>query len=172
MIRAPPRSTLTDTLFPYRTLFRLPHRRPRRLVGRAWRAGTRAMTGRRTRMNDAPLLAWGDALRASKARRRRIGRRMVAGGLGLGLVLLSAVLPPAPRLVWNASASAPQGLYAVTPGAWVEPGEMVIARVPPRYRPPAAARRYLPLTVPLGQRLASSAGQRVGASGLGVSFTV
>src|SRR3546814_18766447 len=92
------------------------------------------MTGRRTRMNDAPLLAWGDALRASKARRRRIGRRMVAGGLGLGLVLLSAVLPPAPRLVWNASASAPQGLYAVTPGAWVEPGAMVIARVPLRYR--------------------------------------
>src|SRR3546814_15564192 len=98
------------------------------------------MTGRRTRMNDAPLLAWGDALRASKARRRRIGRRMVAGGLGLGLVLLSAVLPPAPRLVWHASASAPQGLYAVTPGARVEPGERVIARVPLRYRRRAAAR--------------------------------
>src|SRR3546814_6357619 len=72
---------------------------------------------------------------------------MVAGGLGLGLVLLSAVLPPAPRLVWNASASAPQGLYAVTPGAWVEPGEMVIARVPLRYRQLAAARRYLPMNV-------------------------
>src|SRR3546814_9749430 len=114
------------------------------------------MTGRRTRMNDAPLLAWGDALRASKARRRRIGRRMVAGGLGLGLVLLSAVLPPAPRLVWNASASAPQGLYAVTPGAWVEPGEMVIARVPLRYRQLASARRYLPMNVPLVTRVAAS----------------
>src|SRR3546814_5225387 len=119
------------------------------------------MTGRRTRMNDAPLLAWGDALRASKARRRRIGRRMVAGGLGLGLVLLSAVLPPAPRLVWNASASAPQGLYAVTPGAWVEPGEMVIARVPLRYRQLAAARRYLPMNVPLVKRVAAYAGDRV-----------
>src|SRR3546814_12866893 len=102
------------------------------------------MTGRRTRMNDAPLLAWGDALRASKARRRRIGRRMVAGGLGLGLVLLSAVLPPAPRLVWNASASAPQGLHAVTPGAWVDPGEMGIARRPPRHRKPPAARPHPP----------------------------
>ncbi|HEY9578496.1 MAG TPA: S26 family signal peptidase [Rhizorhapis sp.] len=126
------------------------------------------MTGRRTRMNDAPLLAWGDALRASKARRRRIGRRMVAGGLGLGLVLLSAVLPPAPRLVWNASASAPQGLYAVTPGAWVEPGEMVIARVPLRYRQLAAARRYLPMNVPLVKRVAAYAGDRVCASGLGI----
>src|SRR3546814_14105689 len=91
---------------------------------------------------------------------------MVAGGLGLGLVLLSAVLPPAPRLVWNASASAPQGLYAVTPGAWVEPGEMVIARVPLSYRQLAAARRYLPMNVPLVKRVAAYAGDRVCASGL------
>src|SRR3546814_19360262 len=122
------------------------------------------MTGRRTRMNDAPLLAWGDALRASKARRRRIGRRMVAGGLGLGLVLLSAVLPPAPRLVWNASASAPQGLYAVTPGAWVEPGVMVIARVPLRYRPLAAARPYLPLNLPFVQPVPASAGAQTASA--------
>src|SRR3546814_2198458 len=93
---------------------------------------------------------------------------MVAGGLGLGLVLLSAVLPPAPRLVRNASASAPQGLYAVTPGAWVEPGEMVIARVPLRYRQLAAARRYLPMNVPLVKRVADYAGDRVCASGLGI----
>src|SRR3546814_1434020 len=87
---------------------------------------------------------------------------ILAGGLGLGLVLLSAVLPPAPRLVWNASASAPQGLYAVTPGAWVEPGEMVIARVPLRYRQLAAARRYLPMNVPLVKRVAAYAGDQIG----------
>lgn len=123
------------------------------------------MTARRTRMNDTRLLAWGDALRAKKARRRRIGRRMAAAGVGLGLVLLSAVLPPAPRLVWNASASAPKGLYAVTPGAWVGPGEMVIARVPLRYRELAAARRYLPMNVPLVKRVAAHAGDEVCASG-------
>ena len=123
------------------------------------------MTARRTRMNDAPLLAWGDALRARKSRRRRIGRRMAAAGVGLGLVLLSAVLPPAPRLVWNASASAPQGLYTVTPGAWAEPGDMVIARVPLRYRELAAARRYLPMNVPLVKRVAAHAGDQVCASG-------
>ncbi|MCC2977143.1 S26 family signal peptidase [Sphingomonas sp. PL-96] len=123
------------------------------------------MTARRTRTNDAPLLEWGDALRAKKARRRRIGRRVAAAGAGLALVLLSAVRPPAPRLVWNASASAPTGLYTVTPGAWVEPGEMVIARVPLRYRALAAARRYLPMNVPLVKRVAAHAGDQVCASG-------
>lgn len=123
------------------------------------------MTGCRTRMNDASLLAWGDALRARKARRRRMCRRMAAGGVGLGLVLLSAVLPPTPRLVWNASASAPQGLYTVTSDAWVEPGEMVIARVPLRYRQLAAARRYLPMNVPLVKRVGAYAGDQVCASG-------
>jgi conjugative transfer signal peptidase TraF len=123
------------------------------------------MTARHTRTNDAPLLAWGDALRAEKARRRRIGRRMAAGGVGLGLVLLSAVLPPAPRLVWNASASAPKGLYTVTPDAWAEPGEMVIAWVPIRYRQLAASRRYLPMNVPLVKRVAAYAGDKVCASG-------
>lgn len=126
------------------------------------------MTGRRKRMNDAPLLAWGEELRAKKARRRRIGRRMAAASVGLGLVLLTAVLPPAPRLVWNASASAPQGLYTVTPGASVEPGEMVIARVPLRYRQLAATRRYLPMNVPLVKRVAAYAGDQVCASELDI----
>src|SRR3546814_14576685 len=38
MIRRPPRSTRTDTLFPYTTLFRS---RPADRSGRAWRAGGR-----------------------------------------------------------------------------------------------------------------------------------
>jgi conjugative transfer signal peptidase TraF len=123
------------------------------------------MTARRTRTNDAPLLAWGNALRAKKARRRRLGRCVAAAGVGLGLVLLSAVLPPAPRLVWNASASAPKGLYAVTPSTWVGTGEMVVARVPMRYRRLAATRRYLPMNVPLVKRVAAHAGDEVCASG-------
>src|SRR3546814_11514443 len=40
MIRRPPRSTRTDTLFPYTTLFRSPVRRASRvLLGRAFRRG-------------------------------------------------------------------------------------------------------------------------------------
>src|SRR3546814_1533473 len=45
---------------------------------------------------------------------------------------------------------------------------MVIARVPLRYRQLAAARRYLPMNVPLVKRVAAYAGDRVCASGLGI----
>ena len=123
------------------------------------------MTARRNGLGETPLLAWGDALRAAKARRHRLGRRIALVGAGVSFVLLSALLPPVPRLVWNASASAPIGLYAVTPGAWVEPGDMVVARVPLRYRQLAASRRYLPMNVPLVKRVAAYAGDEVCAFG-------
>lgn len=88
------------------------------------------MNPRRNRISGVPLLAWGDALRAEKARRARLARRAAFTGAGIAILLLSAALPPAPRLVWNASASAPVGLYVVSSGAWAAPGDMVIARVP------------------------------------------
>src|SRR3546814_13805309 len=73
--------------------------------------------------------------------------------------------PPAPRLVWNASASAPIGLYAVTPGAPVGPGDMVIARVPDPWRMLAARRHYIPANVPLVKHVAAAAGDEVCALG-------
>lgn len=118
--------------------------------------------------DGAPLLDWGDALRAAKTRRTRLRRRIAIIGAGIGTVLLTAVLPPAPRLVWNASASAPIGLYAVTAGSWPEPGDMTIARLPERYRRLAAERRYLPLNVPLVKRVAAYAGDEVCALGLDI----
>lgn len=81
------------------------------------------------------------------------------------MVILSAMLPPAPRLVWNASASAPVGLYSVEPGAMLEPGDMALARVPQRYRRLAASRRYLPSNVLLVKRVAAYAGDEVCALG-------
>lgn len=123
------------------------------------------MSRRHHRGGDAPLLAWGEALRATKSRRVRLGRRIAITGAGIGAVLISAALPPAPHLVWNASASAPLGLYAVSPGAEVEPGDMVVARVPERFRRLAAERHYLPLNVPLVKRVAASAGDEVCARG-------
>src|SRR3546814_8700597 len=71
-------------------------------------------------------------LRQAKRERRTLVRRVAVIGAGITLVGLTIAFPPAPRLVWNASASAPIGPYAVTPGATVEPGDMVIARVPDR----------------------------------------
>lgn len=123
------------------------------------------MSGRRETGGDAPLLAWGDALRAAKLRRRRLEKRIAAVAIGAVIVLGSAALPPAPRLVWNASASAPIGLYLVWPGAVAEPGDMVIARVPEAWRRLAATRRYLPMNVPLVKRVVAAAGDEVCALG-------
>ena len=114
---------------------------------------------------DLPLFAWGATLRAAKARRRRIARHAVLVGIGCGCLVATIAAPPLPRLVWNASASAPIGLYWVQPGADIEPGDMVIARLPHGIRQMAARRRYLPSNVPLVKRVVAVAGDEVCALG-------
>lgn len=123
------------------------------------------MTRRDRRSTEISLLAWGEQLRAQKQRRRMLGRRTAIVATGIALVGLTMVFPPAPRLVWNASASAPIGLYGVSPGAPVEAGEMVIARVPDPWRMLAAQRGYIPANVPLVKRVAAAAGDEVCAFG-------
>lgn len=89
------------------------------------------------------------------------------GLLGLGITGLAAtiVAPPRPRLLWNASASAPVGLYRVAPAVRLERGDLVVARVPQGARRLAAERRYLPANVPLVKRIAALPGDRVCATG-------
>ena len=123
------------------------------------------MTRRSDRGPQFPLLDWGDQLRLAKRRRRALGRRVAIIGAGITLIGLTIAFPPAPRLVWNASASAPIGLYGVTPDAAIEPGDMVIARVPDPWRMIAAQRRYIPANVPLVKRVAAAAGDEVCALG-------
>lgn len=93
--------------------------------------------------------------------------RTITGVAAAVIVAVSATLaaPPTPRLVWNVSASAPVGLYVVTPGSALEPGDVVIARTPSPVRRLAAVRRYLPENVPLVKRVAAVAGQEVCALG-------
>ena len=114
---------------------------------------------------ELPLSAGGNALRERKRRCRMLGIR--AAFLGSGIVLLgaTALCPPAPRLVWNATASAPTGLYAVTRGVPIGRGDMVIARVPDPWRMLAARRRYIPANVPLVKHVAGAAGDEVCALG-------
>lgn len=114
---------------------------------------------------EMPLLAWGDQLRAKKQWRRILVRRVAIAAAGIALVGLTMVFPPAPRLVWNASASASIGLYEVSPGAPVQAGDMVIARVPDPWRMLAARRGYIPANVPLVKRVAAAAGDEVCAFG-------
>lgn len=72
---------------------------------------------------------------------------------GIALIGMSAIAR-APLLVWNASASAPIGLYRVTSGA-PERGNLVLVRPPKSIAKLAAERRYLPRGVPLIKRIAA-----------------
>lgn len=94
-------------------------------------------------------------------------RRRLATALGIGLVALGAtiVLPPRPRVLWNASASAPVGLYVVSPASDFAHGDTVIARPPGAVRQLATTRRYLPANVPLVKRVVGLSGDRVCATG-------
>jgi len=114
---------------------------------------------------DLLLMRCGDRIRAERRVRLRLRRRLAIGAGGLTLLAATIITPPAPRLIWNASASAPIGLYLVSPGSRVRRGDMIIARVPEQWRSLAAHRHYLPLNVPLVKRAAAVAGDRVCADG-------
>ncbi len=89
-------------------------------------------------------------------------------GLGIGLILGTIDAPPAPRLLWNASASAPVGLYAVQPGARLRVGDMAVAIPPATVRMLAARRHYVPANMPLVKRVAAIAGASVCAIGTAI----
>lgn len=95
---------------------------------------------------------------------KRVAIAAAIGLLGMGLIA-TIVLPPRPILVWNASASAPIGLYRISSPHRARAGDMVIARAPSRYRSFAARRHYLPANVPLVKRIAAVPGDIVCASG-------
>jgi conjugative transfer signal peptidase TraF len=82
-------------------------------------------------------------------------------GLGIAAVVATIVDRPRPRLVWNASASAPVGLYAVTAITSPRRGDMVIAWPPSAMRALAARRHYLPRGVPLVKRIFAVTRDRV-----------
>ena len=105
----------------------------------------------------------------TRAGRRRRGRRRPRAVLalslfGLGLIGLAPLARPVPWLVWNASASAPVGLYRVLPGDAVR-GDLVLVRTPNSVRQLAAERGYLPSNVPLVKRVTALDGDVVCAAG-------
>lgn len=121
---------------------------------------------------ELPLFAWDDHERRRKARHSAVRRRattVVAAAASIGLVATIA-FAPRPRFVWNASASAPIGLYHVTGKTALRRGDMVIAWVPETARRFAAHRRYLPANVPLVKRVAARAGDTVCAIGPTISI--
>lgn len=117
---------------------------------------------------NLPLSRWGEDIRRTRVARREQRSRSMAAAVAASAVtglIASMLWQPSPLLVWNASTSAPIGLYAVASPDEVRSGEMVIAWTPEPARSLAAERRYLPSNVPLVKRLAAIAGDRVCAIG-------
>lgn len=117
---------------------------------------------------DIPLVRWGEELRRDRMA-RRIGRFRILATAAAAVAATAAVAtllwPPRPALVWNASESAPLGLYSVSGVGEIRPGETVIAWPPASARALAAERGYLPANVPLVKRVAAARGDRVCAAG-------
>ena len=97
----------------------------------------------------------------SRLQHRTVLQRAALIGLGIGALLGTIAHPPKVRLLWNASASAPIGLYLIKPGATLEVGAMVAARAPDGARQLAATRGYLPSGVPLVKRVAATNGSEI-----------
>lgn len=86
------------------------------------------------------------------------------------LAVAVLLLPPTPRLVWNASDSLPRGLYALRPVAELRPGMLVAIRPPASLAFYLAGRGYLPTGVPLLKPVAGLPGQRICRTGRRVSI--
>jgi len=89
----------------------------------------------------------------------------------VGLVLLTAptIFHPPPLLIWNASASAPIGLYAVGPEHPIARDDLVLAAPAENIRSLAAERRYLPRGVNLVKRVAGLPGDEICSHGAFIS---
>ncbi|MFC3308410.1 S26 family signal peptidase [Blastomonas aquatica] len=97
--------------------------------------------------------------------RSRIRSTIVWAGLFSTAFAAIAVLEPHPRVLWNASASAPIGLYSVDGSVAPEFGEYVVIQAPQHIARFVAERRYLPEGVPLLKQVAALPGQIVCRTG-------
>ena len=84
------------------------------------------------------------------------------GGIGL------AGWHPAPRLIWNASASVPIGLYSVQPTGSLHVNELLVVRPPDAIARLLDAGGYLPRGVPMLKHVAALPGQTVCREGLDI----
>ena len=102
--------------------------------------------------------------------RRWLRATAACGALFCGLFGAVALFAPHPRLIWNASASVPVGLYAIDPAARPVRGDLVAVAPPPGLSEWLAARGYLPRGVSLMKRVAATQGALVCRSGVFVTI--
>ena len=77
----------------------------------------------------------------------------------------SALLHPVPKLIWNASASVPIGVYLLNPPGALHIGELVLVRPPEALAVFLGKRGYLAMGVPLLKHVLALPGQTVCRTG-------
>jgi len=103
------------------------------------------------------------------ARRRRRAAPLVVMLAGLGLIAVPTVAGWQPRIVWNASASVPLGLYTAAPADDIAPGDLVLVHPPETLAAFLAERGYVARGVPLLKHVAALAPQVVCADGAAIT---
>ena len=86
---------------------------------------------------------------------------VVAMALGVSAAALPLAVDVSPWFIWNASASAPIGLYAVKPAGQLQLNDLVIVRPPAGAATFLAEGGYLPRGVPILKHILALAGQTV-----------
>lgn len=97
----------------------------------------------------------------------RIATMLATALSSITLGTLAFVEPPK-VLIWNASASAPIGLYAVRQADDIEVADLLAVATPPLIAEFMADRGYLPIGVPMMKRVLALPGQTVCRHGLDI----
>ncbi|MCQ9156822.1 S26 family signal peptidase [Acidomonas methanolica] len=84
-------------------------------------------------------------------------------------IVAGAIFHPAPRLIWNATASTPVGFYRLQSARVLHVGDLIAIRPPADMAAMLARGGYLPLGVPLLKPVAALPGQVVCRIGVVVS---
>jgi conjugative transfer signal peptidase TraF len=79
--------------------------------------------------------------------------------IALALITFTMTAKPMPRLLWNASASVPIGLYGIAALGKLAIGDLVVVAPPKPLAAFLASRGYLPLGVPLIKHVFALPGQ-------------
>ena len=85
----------------------------------------------------------------------------IVAGVAALFATLTSLLHMPPMLLWNASASAPEGLYLLVPADHLAVGQLVAVRPNSVFEGLMARRGYLPRGVPLLKHIAALPGQQV-----------
>lgn len=101
---------------------------------------------------------------------KKARRRFVLGLQASAILALAGATYVHPRLLWNATASAPIGLYSVQPNPRPKVGELVVVRPDPALAGWMVERRYIGRDVPLVKRVAAVSGARVCRASVEISI--